>query len=374
MNKPGRILRILFGILMVSLAYRRDSWGKTVFLTPKAGFTVYSSKVHVVVVSTNTIKAVKLENFREGELESYQEIKPIKVARNGKFSVYHFEVTLLPGKNTIRAIPTKINIAISYHPSTPGAEPITSHQVRYLFHTKARETPCTRCHKNESEKQRERSCKTCHSDTTGSPGMWIHGPAANWECISCHNPAYDKNGVRYQPFFGGDYRLCISCHISKRVWLDMHHIHGPVGTGRCTVCHNPHAGRFKFQLRAEGKEGICLICHTVKKKELSEKGMRVHAILEAEGCVICHSPHASNHRYQLYKGVVNLCTSCHPKYKDMKRGHPVEGHPLHGGKDPIHPQRSFTCASCHDPHGSFYDCLLIGAPGSSLCFKCHKLK
>ncbi len=372
MNKPKKILKVLFGILIVALA-RKNSWSKTVFLTPKAGFVVCSSRIHVIVASTEVIKTIKLEHFQEGELESYRKIKPIKVARKGKFLVYHFRVVLLPGKNAIQAIPAKASIVILYHPSTPGVEPMTSHQVLYFFHTKNRETPCIQCH-DKSKRAEKKSCKTCHSDIIGNSAGWAHGPAANWECTSCHNPAYDKNGVHYQPFFLGGYRLCISCHISKRVWLDMHHIHGPVGTGKCTVCHNPHAGRFKFQLRAEGKEGICLICHTVKKKELSEKGMRVHAILEAEGCVICHSPHASNHRYQLYKKIVDLCTSCHPKYKGMKRGHPVEGHPLYGGKDPIHPQRPFTCASCHDPHGSFYDCLLIGAPGSSLCFKCHKLK
>ncbi len=161
------------------------------------------------------------------------------------------------------------------------------------------------------------------------------------------------------------------CHTSKRWWMTKKYIHGPVAAGDCLACHDPHVSSYKYLLWADSKIKLCLSCHTDKEKEFEEPGYKFHGIINGKGCVVCHSPHATDYPYQLYKPIQPLCGSCHPKFLKIKKDHPVAGHPVSGVKNPIKPQKMLNCASCHDPHGSKYEKLLIGRYGSAFCFKCH---
>ena len=155
----------------------------------------------------------------------------------------------------------------------------------------------------------------------------------------------------------------------------MKHIHGPVGTGDCTICHDPHGGNNRFQLWADGKGKLCVICHEDKKKYLAvtpRQKLKVHGILTARGCVACHSPHATDYKFQLFAEINDLCVSCHTELKGLKKGHPSAGHPLVGVEDPRRLGTSMSCTSCHNPHGSDYSYLLIGENrGGLICAKCH---
>jgi predicted CXXCH cytochrome family protein len=61
------------------------------------------------------------------------------------------------------------------------------------FHTRERESSCSSCHRLEATQQdmnpakpEAALCYTCHREIP--KGRHIHGPAALWNCLSCHNP------------------------------------------------------------------------------------------------------------------------------------------------------------------------------------------
>lgn len=70
-----------------------------------------------------------------------------------------------------------------------------------LFHSRDNEAACSGCHQLEAaapasppKKPEEVICYTCHRNIP--TGRHIHGPAAVWYCLSCHNP--DLYPVKYQ--------------------------------------------------------------------------------------------------------------------------------------------------------------------------------
>jgi len=61
------------------------------------------------------------------------------------------------------------------------------------FHTREHESECSGCHRLEAEpkdfkqgKSEDMLCYACHREIP--TGRYIHGPAAVWNCLSCHNP------------------------------------------------------------------------------------------------------------------------------------------------------------------------------------------
>lgn len=70
---------------------------------------------------------------------------------------------------------------------------IPRHFKQQPFHTRERESPCAGCHRLEAvpadfrhAKPEDVLCFVCHRDVP--KGKHIHGPAAIWDCLSCHNP------------------------------------------------------------------------------------------------------------------------------------------------------------------------------------------
>lgn len=121
------------------------------------------------------------------------------------------------------------------------------------------------------------------------------------------------------------------------------------------------AGLPAFNLQTAFAEGPdCLMCH----EELS-KGKVVHAALQM-GCPACHTaidagdvPHKITNK--IAKGLSSdqpdLCYGCHDKTKfDGKTVHP----PVMGG----------MCTSCHNPHSTDAEKLLLSAL-PELCYTCH---
>lgn len=165
------------------------------------------------------------------------------------------------------------------------------------------------------------TCFSCHKSLTLYP--FIHGPAAVWSCLSCHEfqskPVYSVK----KP----DTKLCFTCHVQqKEQWYSKKYFHGPFNVGEC---------------------------------------------------VICHDPHASGNPFNLVKSVWDLCVGCH---SDKQNGeHIVAGfsvirqHPTRGKPDPSRKGRELTCASCHEPHASNSPKLwrLDVGSGIALCKKCH---
>jgi predicted CXXCH cytochrome family protein len=99
----------------------------------------------------------------------------------------------------------------------------------------------------------------------------------------------------------------------------------------------------------------------------------------AADCSVCHAPHSSQEKFFLLKKTNQLCVDCH---EDKASGKHViasfvfgSSHPVDGKVNPLQPERSFSCASCHSPHASNSEKLFtVDTKGSpmNLCQACHK--
>jgi predicted CXXCH cytochrome family protein len=375
-----RLFLFLAALLFIVVAGPRDvSAGQISILTPLDGkeFHARNDNVHLVLklADPDDTKHLKVQNngksFASGVTKSFNNV-----------AFVHYYIKLQPGKNVITITPGNTSIKVKYTPlRTLLAVNFDAPSV-YIFHRESGVFPkeCKSCHAKKTAAAQQSvqapygssspECYSCHKKVFRNSN-WTHGPVANFLCWSCHQEAKNPNKIIIPS--GKVDSLCFQCHVNERRWPEMAHVHGPVGTGDCTVCHNPHGDQFKSQLWADGKTDLCLACHTDKKMYANGGSVQfIHGILSGKGCIACHSPHATENRFQLYMPINELCSSCHP---GVTKGdeHPVKGHPTKGKKDPRRPNREFGCTSCHNPHGSEYKFLLIGSHlGNRVCRKCHK--
>ena len=302
--------------------------------------------------------------------------------KNGKTYV-HYKIELKSGSNRLQLNPGDHALNLNYRPLRSMLTMKPDEPGLHVFHKKG-EMPeeCRICHEDMRPQIPVNPyigcnifsphCYSCHKGLIfDSPSQ--HGPAADLLCRACH-PVDEDNAVNLYPKGRMDI-LCFRCHTKGKEWPKKSHIHGPVGTGDCTVCHNPHADDHTYQLWADGAMDLCVSCHRDKRK-LSQDGnpnYQAHGILKGRGCIVCHDPHASDNRFQLRHPINELCTDCHLSIDKEKRGHPVKNHPVQGRPDPRRPGRTLACTSCHNPHGSMYRYMLIGdIMGSQVCSKCHQ--
>ena len=234
---------------------------------------------------------------------------------------------------------------------------------RRVFHTAQSEKRCSACHSFESPKNRmkvpegapepdgitleirgetflvpanpqEVSCYRCHKNLLAERKN-SHAPSVNWLCSECHtgdNGAFNE-GEATSRLSAPDPIMtrCFGCHEnSESNWFNHRSEHGPTKTGRCTMCHNPHA---------------------------------------------------SNNEFFLRKPIWKLCTTCHAEKADGKHvigsfvfSRNAGGHPTQGRKDPARPGRELVCSSCHNPHGSDGVFLLRahGPLAYNVCRRCHQ--
>ncbi len=123
------------------------------------------------------------------------------------------------------------------------------------------------------------------SQKSGSISQYYsHGPYAAKLCDACH---LHGGGQLILPVE----ELCLNCHD-----LNIHkkHIHGPVSSGGCRVCHNPHGSGKRFLLDDEPRT-FCFYCH-----DPADVGSReVHKSSADMQCTECHNPHASDNDFLL---------------------------------------------------------------------------
>ncbi|HIJ78268.1 MAG: cytochrome c3 family protein [Desulfobulbaceae bacterium] len=346
-------------------------------LSPPADAIIYARGplTHVIVrqKDTRTANQVRIRTSDDTL------IAPVRIQPGKDYSYIHFEVPLIPGKNLFEITPSGKELSVKYRPLRSLLNAKFNAKNVYLFHrTEAIPASCSQCHNPDKIKplegisgQAQPLCYSCHKNILDQ-AVWKHSPAVNMQCLACHQKSESPLTISIPE--GKVESTCFKCHTNKKSWLAKNHIHGPVGTGDCTVCHNPHGDNYYSQLWADGKAELCVACHTDKKTLIEDDSpiYYIHGILKGAGCTICHSPHATDIRFQLYKPINELCTSCHTALKGVTKGHPVGGHPNTGVKDPRRPERMLACTSCHNPHGSDFKFLLIGdILGGHVCSQCH---
>ena len=123
---------------------------------------------------------------------------------------------------------------------------------------------CTDCHGRRQHRQTfsrkvllvaevPQLCYQCHEEYATLEG-WIHGPVATGDCLLCHEPHKTKTPallVKPVP------ELCYQCHQPDAVGLIEGH--GKESYAQCADCHEGHAGPTKSLLRPtflERPEGL----------------------------------------------------------------------------------------------------------------------
>lgn len=199
---------------------------------------------------------------------------------------------------------------------------------------------------NPRNERESRVCEACH------------GPG------SLHTPRGEHKTREYITGFTREWgtpveeqnAVCLSCHEGgqRLHWSGSAHDAQKLA---CTDCHNA-MGRFSARglLKKASVSETCLTCHAQQR---SEFGKRSHMpVLEGKmSCEDCHSAHGSPTAPLLKADSVNeVCYRCHAE----TRGPMLWEHA---------PVRE-NCSSCHVPHGSNHDKLLVAAR-PFLCQQCH---
>ena len=109
----------------------------------------------------------------------------------------------------------------------------------------------------------------------------------NFSCDTCHR---NINNWNFQLTRAED-ELCYDCHdrMDAQEW-----VHGPIGVGQCSICHDPHGSKKRNFLTRKG-DGLCFYCHNEvrMKMHVSEKKIK--------SCASCHDSHSAETQNLLKK-------------------------------------------------------------------------
>jgi len=121
----------------------------------------------------------------------------------------------------------------------------------WLIHEPVKD--CTRCHGNRQQRgfspkvqlvaEVPQLCYQCHKEYSTLEG-WVHGPVATGDCLLCHEPHKTKTeSLLRKPVP----ELCHRCHEPQAVRAIRNH--AEPSYGHCTDCHEGHAGATRNLLR-----------------------------------------------------------------------------------------------------------------------------
>jgi predicted CXXCH cytochrome family protein len=100
---------------------------------------------------------------------------------------------------------------------------------------------------------------------------------------------------------------------------------------------------------------LCFSCHEEQKERFYGERFQ-HGPTATGMCVLCHSPHGSEHALLLRKAAFDLCTACHAEQGSGRHviawGPGGQSHPTRGRPDPVKLGQELSCASCHNPHAA----------------------
>jgi DmsE family decaheme c-type cytochrome len=149
---------------------------------------------------------------------------------------------------------------------------------------------------------------------------------------------------------------CLECHSggNRTMWAGAAHESRGVA---CTNCHTmmkqvSERGMLKYATAME----TCGQCHQQRKNQM-QKFAHMPVREGKMDCTSCHQPHGTaSDKLLLASSVNETCYSCHTE----KRG------PFLWEHAPV----TESCSNCHDAHGSSNEKQLV-APRPRLCQRCH---
>jgi predicted CXXCH cytochrome family protein len=205
----------------------------------------------------------------------------------------------------------------------------------------------------------DQTCAECHQnitkDFTSATHSHIKALGTNADeigCESCHGPGSKHKesgglkGTIINPRRNSE--TCFQCHMDMKAKFSAPS-HHPVEDGKvsCADCHNPHKG----QAVVGGGTALATEQDTCTKCHLQQRGPFVfeHEALR-EGCTTCHSPHGSVNEKMLVQRNSNLCLKCHFQTQGVTPGLIYIGGQEHSAR-----LSQGTCwtSGCHEAvHGS----------------------
>ncbi len=200
-------------------------------------------------------------------------------------------------------------------------------------------------------------CSQCHEDQTDHFASATHAKLAfadakvgNTGCEACHGPGslHVKSGGGKGTIINPDKapETCFQCHNDKAGEFMLPHAHRVLdGKMTCTECHDPHKGNAIMGAGASlhTQNESCTECHTAQAGPFIFK----HNAMK-EGCSSCHNPHGSVNDKMLVSPDSNLCLRCHATGS-------APGRLMAGGRDHAGNPVNGSCwvAGCHEAvHGS----------------------
>ncbi|NQU47336.1 MAG: hypothetical protein HQ519_01710 [Planctomycetes bacterium] len=221
-------------------------------------------------------------------------------------------------------------------------------------------------------------CLRCHTGIEESliSHSHVHRPVLE-NCTQCHTP-HDAN---QSPLLKEAVpKLCLDCHTDMADHISNSKLsHGAMDQERsCLECHNPHVADFSSQLSKKPVD-LCLACHDKEMvaadrvlrnmKEFLELNTDHHGPIRSGDCAACHNPHGAEFPFLLYKSYpknfyqsfdlesYSLCFGCHEQSL-VEDPHTETLTDFRNGTENLHfthvnrAKKGRTCRACHDVHAS----------------------
>ncbi len=175
--------------------------------------------------------------------------------------------------------------------------------------------------------------------------------------LAAFGPANAAHKVKLKP--GAKSKQCLECHEDQKKAFSRRSTHPLKKPAECTGCHDPHTSNQK-KLLVEDIQTLCNRCHA---DIVPEKAVSQHKVVVEGNCSKCHDAHGSNNRRLLTKAGNELCIECHSEMGTRLAKVKFPHKPLTEGQG---------CLSCHTPHASTKETALLKNEASALCTACHK--
>lgn len=208
----------------------------------------------------------------------------------------------------------------------------------------------------------EKGCTTCHDPHASAKGEYLLKGSINALCTGCHKtdrPIFARKHMNY-PVTSARCTSCHDPHGSDLPGILYNNVHRPVASRMCNQCHGEATSANPLKTKREGNE-LCKGCHNDMFNKTFARS-RVHSpLLAKQGCLSCHSPHASKEKGLLMAPKVTLCGRCHADTIRRQEKSVTKHEPVMNG----------DCGSCHDPHSSDSQFLAKQPSVIDLCATCH---